>query len=164
MKAISLRKLYFIGFLVIVFMLGMVCYLQTYKGFTPCPLCLLQRYVLMVLGALFFLGIFFRQKLIQYLIGFCACFFTTAGILLAGRQVWLQYLPANQGSDCGASLQYLLQVFPLQEVIQKVLTGSAECSQVGWEFFNMSLAVWSLIFFILLFLLSLWQCFRISNK
>ncbi len=44
------------------------------------------------------------------------------GAGLAGRQVWLQHLPAEQVPECGPGLDFLLQAFPFFEAIALILT------------------------------------------
>jgi len=46
---------------------------------------------------------------------------------------------------CGASLNYMLEVFPLTDVIRKVLTGSGECAVVSWSFLGLSMPAWVLL-------------------
>ncbi len=41
----------------------------------------------------------------------------------------------------------MLERFPFAQVIEKVLKGSGECAEVGWKFFGLSIAGWSLVFF-----------------
>ena len=45
----------------------------------------------------------------------------------------------------------------LNAVFEQVLTGSGECALVDWTFLGQSLPVWSLVFFVVLALISLWQ-------
>ena len=47
--------------------------------------------------------------------------------------------------SCGATLSYLLDVFPLTEVIRKVLSGSGECARVSWTLLGASMPEWVLI-------------------
>jgi disulfide bond formation protein DsbB len=165
MKQMSPRTTYLLGFLAVVALLGIVAYLQAYKGFEPCPLCLLQRFALILLGIIFFIGTLLRlKKPGQFFINLLAILFSSLGAFLAGRQVWLQHLPPDQNAGCGASLDYMLQAFPLKEVFQKVLTGSSECSQVGLEFLHVSLAGWSLVCFCAFIFVSLWQICRLCSR
>lgn len=165
MKRISQRSAYFLGFLAVIALLGTVAYLQAFKGFEPCPLCILQRFALMLLGVVFFFGMLIKlKKPGHFFIGLLAFVFSTLGAFFAGRQVWLQHLPPNQNAGCGASLDYMLQVLPLREVLKKVLEGSTECSQVGLEFLHLSLAGWSLVCFCIFILMSLWQLCRTFRK
>ncbi len=47
--------------------------------------------------------------------------------------------------SCGASLDFMLKVFPLTEVLAKVLTGSGECAKVDWRFLGLAMPAWVLI-------------------
>lgn len=155
----SSRIIFFISFLFICALLAFTYYLEA-TGFTPCPLCILQRYTLILLGVIFLLAsIFALRKLSIYFFSFLATIVSLLGIGLSGRQVWLQHSP-NLQESCGASLQYMLQVFPIKRVLQEVFAGSAECTVKGWEFLSLSLAEWSLICFSLLLIVSISQIFR----
>lgn len=161
MKTFSLRTTYFISFILVMSLIGTTLYLQKYSGFVPCPLCILQRIVFAMLGVIFFFGALAAAKKVKQLfIGIAASLVSLLGIVLSGRQVWLQHLPPNENVDCGASLQYLLHVLPWDEVLKKIFQGTAECTLKGSEFFHLSLAEWSLICFILFLILSLAQTSR----
>ncbi|MHB1946690.1 MAG: disulfide bond formation protein B [Gammaproteobacteria bacterium] len=158
----SIRPLnYFIALLFVALLLGGAYYLQIYMGINPCPLCMLQRITLGVLGCLFLLGILFSSKGFGRIsIGLLCAFVSILGIILAGRQVWLQHSPANAGANCEASLSYMLSVLPFDEVIKRIFAGGAECARIDWQILHLSLAEWSLISFIVCLLFSLWQLRR----
>ncbi len=165
MKKSSERLIYFWGLLLVVCLISATFYLQEYDGFVPCPLCILQRITFGILGVLFLLGVLFAYRRITcFFINLLAASFSLLGILLSGRQVWLQHLSPNQNSDCGVSLQYLIKALPFDQVIAKIIEGGTECSQTGWEFLHLSLAEWSLFCFILFFGFSLWQIKRSFQK
>jgi disulfide bond formation protein DsbB len=48
----------------------------------------------------------------------------------------------------------------MKSVLQQVLSGSGECAVIDWTFLGQSLPVWSLLFFSVLALVSLWQLLR----
>ena len=48
-------------------------------------------------------------------------------------------------SACGAGLKFLLEEFPLAEVVRKVLSGSGECHQVNWTFMSLAMPTWVLL-------------------
>ncbi|MBI3067536.1 MAG: disulfide bond formation protein B [Betaproteobacteria bacterium] len=52
--------------------------------------------------------------------------------------------------ECGPGLEYMLRRFPLHRALEKVLAGSGECAEVGWTFLGLSIAGWSLVWFVLL--------------
>ena len=82
------------------------------------------------------------------------------GILLSGRQVWLQHVPPSSLGECGASLTYMFQTLPVMKVINHVWTGGIECSQQGWTFMYLSLAEWSLLGFLGFFVFAVLQLKR----
>ena len=71
-----------------------------------------------------------------------------AGAAIAARQVWLQSLPKDQVPACGMGLDYMLETLPFSDVLQKVFEGSGECAEKGWEFLHLSIAGWTLVFFV----------------
>jgi disulfide bond formation protein DsbB len=64
---------------------------------------------------------------------------------IAARHVYIQHLPEDQVPACGATLEYLREIFPLTTVIRKVLTGSGECAKVTWTFLTLSMPTWVLL-------------------
>lgn len=161
MKKLSLRTLYFMGFILTASLLCITFYLENFDGFVPCPLCILQRIILVLLGIVFLMGMLFAVKRLgNMLLSLLASVFALIGIFLSGRQVWLQHMPPDKNADCGANLQYLIHVLPFDQVLAKILHGTAECAQKGWEFLQLSLAEWSLICFIGFFILSLFLIIR----
>ena len=67
----------------------------------------------------------------------------TAGVAL--RQLYIQSLPPGSVPACGASLDFMLKVFPLTDVLVKVLTGSGECAKVSWRLLGLAMPAWVLI-------------------
>jgi protein dithiol:quinone oxidoreductase len=162
MKIISLRFSYFLAFLVCVSLYGYSIYLQVEAGLQPCPLCVLQRFVMILLAFSFFISFLLRVRTrrVQFIEGSFAAFFSLLGIVFAGRQVWLQQVGYISNESCAASLQYMLKVLPFEEALKNIFQGSAECSQIGWQFLSLSLSEWSLISFSVFLLFSLWQMVR----
>jgi protein dithiol:quinone oxidoreductase len=157
-KSILIPLRYLMAFFVIGLLLTAAQYLQYYQGVTPCPLCLVQRLVFGILALAFLLGVVAaKNKFGQISIGLLSILAAILGILVSGRQVWLQHLPPESAGNCEAGLEYMLRALPLDQVLQKIFEGSTACSQVGWELFHLSLAEWSLVSFILFLVFSFWQ-------
>lgn len=156
MSNISSRVIYLISFLTVVILLTVTTFLQIYEGVTPCPLCITQRYVMCILGILFFIGTLFQlKKWRAFMVGLLSFLTTIAGLLLSGRQAWLQHYPPQGFGDCGVSLDFMLKMLSFREVIQKVWEGGTECSRVGEAFLYLSLAEWSFIWFGVFFVVTL---------
>lgn len=162
---ISSRKLYFIGFISIAVLLTIATFLQVYEGVIPCPLCITQRYVMFLLGIVFFIGMIVRfKKWGQFSVAMLGLLTTVGGMLLSGRQVWLQHYPPDGFGDCGVSLDFMLKMLSISEVIQKVWEGGTECSRYGWQFLQLSLAEWSFISFFVFFIILLYLLKRSFSK
>ncbi len=127
-------------------------YLQYFQDQDPCPLCLVQRgfyYGVLVLCAI---GAFHPR----FYYGILSSLFALGGIATAGRQVWLQHLPADKVPQCGPDLFFMLDNFPLSRTLQKLIEGTGECAVVDWTFLGLSIAEWSLGWFVALALYSGW--------
>jgi disulfide bond formation protein DsbB len=68
-----------------------------------------------------------------------------AGISVSARHLYIQSLPPGKVPICGASLDYMMDVFPLTDVLRKVLTGSGECAKIDWTLLGLSMPGWVLI-------------------
>lgn len=159
------KKTYLLGLLIITFLMLTSLYLQFFEGILPCPLCTLQRLTFFAMGLCFLIGLFVHSKLLgRLIINLSAGSLSVLGIFLAGRQVYLQHLPPNANAECGASIQYMLQVLSYDEVLKKILQGSTECAIRGWEFLSLNMAEWSLIWFGVLFLICIYLLWRERNK
>ncbi len=166
MPSFSERATWFVALLMTALVLTCALWLQTHNGLVPCPLCLLQRFTLMLLMPLFLLGALkaWHARWWRGLLSLTTLALSSAGIFLAGRQVWLQNLPPNKQGDCGLSLSYMLHALPFKDAIMKAIAGSAECGKVDWQLWHLSLAQWSLAFFVLLLLISIRQLWRSFSR
>jgi disulfide bond formation protein DsbB len=54
--------------------------------------------------------------------------------------------PAGSVAPCGADLDFMLDIFPLTEVILKVFKAGGECAKVDWTFLGLSMPAWVLAF------------------
>ncbi len=145
------RWLYLAGALTVAAMFGAALYLQYVLHEEPCPLCMIQRVIFIVIGVLFFIAAVHNAKQIgakvySTLIALVAL----GGIAVASRHIWLQHLPKDQVPACGPGLDYMLQHFPMAEVWQELMHGSGECAAKGWAFLGLGIPELSLIGYVLL--------------
>ncbi|MBT6464684.1 MAG: disulfide bond formation protein B [Proteobacteria bacterium] len=126
-------------------------YLEFYHQLNPCPLCIFQR---LCYAIIFLIYIFYMlgktSPLAKPLLSIASFIFAGIGCVLAGRQTWLQHLPTDKVPECGPGLEYLLEVYPLFDVLKTVLKGSGDCAETQWVFLNLSIAEWSLFSFSLI--------------
>ena len=117
-------------------------------GLDPCPLCIVQRILVMALGGIMLLAAIHNPRhLGRRVYGGLITVVAVLGIGVAGRHVWLQNLPPDQVPACGPGLEYLLQTFPLMDALKLVFQGSGECAEVQWTFLGLSIPGWTLVVF-----------------
>jgi protein dithiol:quinone oxidoreductase len=133
-------------------MFGFALYAQSQLALDPCPLCIFQRVAVVALGIAFTLAALVpdRQRLLGQISAGLIALAAAAGAGVAARHVYIQSLPPDKVPVCGATLDYMLDVFPLTEVLRKVLTGSGECAKVDWTFLGLSMPGWVLVMVLLL--------------
>jgi len=147
----STRLAYGAGLLVCMGLLAFGLYLQYFEQQEPCPLCILQRIAFIAMIAVFAIAALHGPRRGGAIVYSTLLFvFAGAGAAIAGRQVWLQHLPPSRVPACGPGLEYMFERFPLSEALGRVLAGSGECAEVGWKFLGLSIAGWSLAWFVLL--------------
>jgi disulfide bond formation protein DsbB len=127
-------------------LLGYALFVQYGLGLEPCPLCILQRVAVIAAGVIFLVAFVHDPsdrgaRVYGALVDLAAL----AGIVVAARHMWIMGQPAGSVAECGASLDYMLDVLPLHEVLGKVLTGSGECAKLDWQFLGLNMPTWVLI-------------------
>ena len=143
------RIAYLLALLVCAALMAWAFWLQYHEGLEPCPLCMFQRVAVSAAGVVFLIAFVHnptRTGALVYAVLIAVC--AGAGAVFAGRQIWLQSLPKDQVPACGMGLNYMLESFPLLDVITKVLAGSGECAEKAWELFGLSIAGWTFVFFV----------------
>jgi len=131
-------------------------YFQLEGGLDPCPLCIFQRACLVGVAGLCFLGLIVRpKKMGSKILALGVTIFSALGLALAGRQVWLQHLPADKVPECGPDLAFMLEAFPFMEMLQTVLRGSGECAEVQWLFLGFTMPEWMVFVFSVMVVISI---------
>ena len=131
-------------------------YLQYHLGQEPCPLCIIQRICLLIALLIALCAMLHNAQgwgRRGYALGLLLM--TAFGAVTAMRQVWLQYMPADQLPSCLPSLDYMIHALPFQEILGLLLYGTAECAEVSWTLLGLSIACWSLMALIGLFVVAL---------
>ena len=140
-----------IGFAACVAAVAYAFYAQYGLDLVPCHLCIFQRFTLAALGLAFLVAALVSRPGRRGAVS--AALIAIAGlatIATAGRHVWIQMQPAGSVPACGADLAFMMDVFPLTEVILKVFRAGGECATVDWWFLGLSMPAWVLILAVLL--------------
>lgn len=140
------RGLNALGFATCGALLGYAWYSQVVLGLEPCPLCIFQRIGIAALAVLFALAAIHHPR--TWGARVYAALLVLAALITMGvsaRHLWIIHLPEGAVPACGATLSYMMDIFPLTDVIRKVLTGSGECAKVSWRFLGLTMPAWVLL-------------------
>ena len=158
----AFRLRFLIGAAVSFGLIALAIFFQHQDDLVPCPLCIFQRIAFAATGALFLIGALWNpaSASMRRVAALLTMIPALIGLGIAGRHVWLTYLPESEVPKCGPGLEYLMESMPTNSVIRTVLTGSGECAKVDWRLLGLSMPEWSLIAFIGLVLWILLTLFR----
>ena len=149
------RKLAVAGFVVCAGLIGIALGLQHFRNLEPCPLCMIQRLFFVAIGAVFLVAALVGPKGFgARVLGGLALLLALGGAAFATRHVWLQWRPPESES-CSADLFTMFDRLPFFAVIRKALDATGDCARVDWTLLGLSIAEWSLLWFVALAILSL---------
>lgn len=122
-------------------------YLQHGVGLVPCPMCIVQRYMMIGVGVVCGLTALSRSRGVQVAGSLLALLFAGGGAFTAARQSWLQWYPPEIAS-CGRDFYGMVENFPISRSIPMIFRGSGDCSAVDWTFLGGTIANWSFAWFV----------------
>ncbi|MGE0356154.1 MAG: disulfide bond formation protein B [Burkholderiales bacterium] len=139
-------------------LIGFGLVLQHNVGLDPCPMCILQRYAFVMIGAVALVAAIHGPvrvgvRVYAVLIGGLAI----AGGSVSVRQSLLQRFPAPEPAKCMAGdLDFLLGNFPLAQALPKIFAGTGDCAKVEWSLFGLSIAEWAFVWFAAILAVAAW--------
>ena len=155
------RSLFFMAFTAAALALGVSYYLEYAVGLKPCGLCLLQRACLALLMVVCLAASVHGPRrfgsFVYWLLGLCA---SLGGTVAAWRQVLLQSDPQLQLSTCSPNLDGVFASMPWTCVVQRLFKGTGDCAEISWTLFDLSIPEWSLLFFVAMLILGIYQLLR----
>jgi|SRR5471032_1360666 disulfide bond formation protein DsbB len=154
------RSLYFMAFTAGALALGVSYYLEYGVGLKPCGLSLLQRGCLALLMVVCLVASVHGPRrfgsFVYWLLGLSA---SLGGTVAAGRQVLLQSDP-QQLAFCSPNLDDWFANEPWDCVVQRLFKGTDDCAGISWTLFDLSIPEWSLLFFVAMLILGIYQVLR----
>ncbi|MGF6111042.1 disulfide bond formation protein B [Pseudomonas sp. ADAK2] len=155
------RSLFFMAFTAGALALGVSYYLEYVVGLKPCGLCLLQRFFLALLMLVCLVASVHGPRrfgsFVYWLMGLSA---SLGGTVAAWRQVLLQGDPLKQLSLCSPNLDDVFENLPWTCVVKRMFKGADDCAQLSWTLFDLSIPEWSLLFFVAMLILGIYQLLR----
>jgi disulfide bond formation protein DsbB len=140
------RRVLTLVFVVCVAMLAFGLYLQHVVGLEPCPMCIVQRYALLLVAVVSGITASANKRVLLLTGSAVTLLLAGFGAFVAARQSWLQWYPPEQAS-CGRDFYGMIETFPLQRVIPMIFKGSGDCTKIDWTFLGLSIANWSFLSF-----------------
>lgn len=124
-------------------------------GMVPCPLCLMQRIWFFAAGLFALAGLLHDPRWGIYPLLSMLSALVGGGFSI--RQLYLQSLPADQVPACGPDINYMIEVFPLSDVLAAMTSGTGDCAEVAWRFLGLSIPGWALLGFAAIVVLAVAQ-------
>lgn len=140
--------------LVVCSMLFALYYLEGVLYLEPCPLCMVDRVLLIVIASACLIAVIHNSNgIMRWVYSLVAGVFSVVGVGVAARHIWLQGLPPDQVPECGPGLIYMLEMLPLGDVIKRIFIGSSQCAEVSWKFLGMTIPQQTLLLFIVILMI-----------
>ena len=151
-------------------LLGLIClaliggalYMQIVLGEAPCPLCILQRYALLLIAIFALIGAAMPTRRSMTVFEVLVVLSAIGGIVAAARHV---FILANPAVSCGLDvLQPIVDGLPLASIFPLGFQVDGFCSTPYPPVLGLSLAQWALVAFVLTAVLVPLGIYRNRNK
>ena len=113
-----------------------------------CPLCILTRYVFVLLALTALISMVIRNKIFGRLLIAAS---SSIGLLVTSRQIYIQSMSLediSQLSGCSMPFHTQVDYFGILDAVNRTLAGGPSCAEDGWRFiFNF--AEWGFLFFLI---------------
>src|SRR5210317_305538 len=84
-----------------------VYYLEGVLYLEPCPLCMVDRAILVLIGLIALIALMHNSSgIMLWMYTGLGSLFAGLGIAVSARHIWLQGLPPDQVPECGPDLSY----------------------------------------------------------
>ena len=144
-------------------MLAFGLYLQHVVGLEPCPMCIVQRYALVLVALVAGVTAMLRGRGALMAGSALMVLVSGFGAFVAARQSWLQWYPPEVAS-CGRDFYGMIETFPLKRAIPMIFKGSGDCTKIDWTFLGGSIANWSFASFVFFALVALVLMLKLARR
>ncbi|MGO0790304.1 disulfide bond formation protein B [Herbaspirillum seropedicae] len=153
----SSKPVFLLVALVCIALLGFAMYLQIVEEMQPCPLCVIQRYMFVLVAAFALIGAFLPEAARRA----SAALAALAALGGAGTAIWHLYVKAHPGVSCTTDpLETALNQLPTAKLWPQMFTADGFCSAPWPPVFGLQIPTWSLIWFVVLALVLIVQMLR----
>ena len=136
---------------IVVALMGYALYEEHVVGLEACPLCILQRMVIIALGLVLAVAALHAPRGAGARVyGVLGALVALVGMGVSGWHVRLQNLPPAEVPACGPGYDYIMGTFGWLEGLSMIFTASGECAEVNWSFLGLSMPAWVFVWFVAL--------------
>jgi disulfide bond formation protein DsbB len=161
---LTFKKINLFGSLLAFILVGLAVAIQTQFNLEPCPLCVTQRIVFIVIGCLFLLFSFIKPNQLIRFIHLTSLLITNiVGIVFASKHILIQSKWITVPAECGIDLDYMFENFPLTEAFSLLFKGTGDCSEIDWLFLGLTLPQLAFIAYIMFSILTLYIYKKINK-
>ena len=155
----KLIKLEAVGFILCVTsLLVAYIYFDLIEELQPCTLCVLDRYLLILMSFIFFIIVISKRGFIFKTLNGTNLLLCVIGVISTIRHIWLQVFKdetALDGFGCGGGFFYYISTLPLLEAIKNIFNNPTPCNDVKWQLFGLSIPMYTFILFLILIIIIL---------
>ena len=161
---LSFKKINLFGSLLAFILVGLAVAIQAQFNLEPCPLCVTQRIVFIVIGCLFLLFSFFSPNQFIRFTHLTSLLITNiVGMVFAIKHILIQSKWIIVPAECGIDLDYMFENFPLTEAFSLLFKGAGDCSEIDWSFLGITLPQLALIAYIMFGILTFYIYKKINK-
>jgi len=143
------KRGYLLGFAACFSIVILALVIQTQYKLEPCPLCITQRIVFMVLGVLFLIAAFIKPtSILNKLFTILQIIAALVGVGWALRHWYLQANKESIIADCGVGFDYMFENFPLKKAFTLLFRGTGDCAAIDWTLLGLTLPQLALISYV----------------
>jgi protein dithiol:quinone oxidoreductase len=131
-------------------MIGAALLIQLIYQLEPCPLCITQRIIFIVIGLIFVFFLFFKHNPLTRIIHLLMLgTVSIAGVIFSVRHIMIQEKWITVPAECGIDLDYMFENFPLTQAMNLLFKGTGDCSTIDWSFIGITLPQLALMGYLL---------------
>jgi len=161
---LSHRQAHLTAFVAAYFLVALAVFIQKKFNLEPCPLCVTQRIIFMVLGLLFLINAFIKPTyLIKKLSLVVLSITSITGMIFSFKHKLIQSKAIQVPNECGVDLNYMFENFPFSKALNLLFKGTGDCSHIDWTLLGLTLPELALIGFVSFFIYTVFL-FRMNLK
>ena len=151
-------------FLVCTTVIGYALYLQLVINLLPCPFCIAQRIAYWLVGLTAIFAFVHNPRGLGRKIYYSfITVFSLSGLVLALHHSWIIRYP--EAFQCGISAEEeFLNGLSIANWWPSMFEANGDCADVKWEFMSLTIPNWSVIFFLLILITSVYMLFTSRNQ